>query len=206
MTKMTSVMIADDHRLVADGLAKMIDENTDTQVVGMCATLEETKSRISDLQPQVLLLDVAMPDGDGIDAIPDLQRISPDTKVIVLTMFAEVSVVQRALEAKADGYLFKSVGKEELNKAILSVNAGGTYLCEEAQNLLLEHGETAPTLTLREREILRLISEGHTMKEIAEQLCLGFETVHSYTKSLRQKLGCNNTATLVRAAIERHLI
>jgi len=90
--------------------------------------------------------------------------------------------------------------------AVHSVMAGETYLCEEVRNRLNERLEVAPTLTLREREILRLLSEGNTMKEVADRLCLSFETVHSYTKNLRAKLGCNNVASLVKAAMEQHWI
>ena len=203
---MISVMIADDHRVVAEGLAKLIGENPDIQIVGVCSTLEETKSEIGRLKPRVLLLDVALPDGDGIDAISALRAAHPEMRIIILTMFAEASVVHRAMTAKADGYLFKSAGKEEVERAIMTVSAGGTYLCEEAQALLSEQAATPPMLTPREREILRLVAEGHTMKEISDVLCLGFETVHSYMKNLRTKLGCNNTASLVRVAVEGHWI
>jgi len=101
--------------------------------------------------------------------------------------------------------LLKNVNSEEVINAINSVANGGTYICKEAEMMNMLKREEQPSLTIREREILRLIVEGHTMKEIANTLCLGFETVHSYTKYLRKKLGCKNTASLVRKAIEQHL-
>lgn len=203
---MTTIIIADDHRIVTDGLTKIINENADTQVLGVASTLAELTDLLPNLRPDVLLLDVALPDGDGIDAMPNLMAISPETKIVILSMFAEPSVILRAMKAGAKGYLFKSVDSTELRKAIQMVMAGKTYLCVEAHQLINGTEDPAPILTMREREILGLIAKGCTMKEIADQLCLGFETVHSYTKNLRQKLGCNNTASMVRAAIEQHLV
>lgn len=203
---MISVMIADDHVLVAEGLAKLINESCDAQVVAMASTLSETAEMLPQVKPQVLLLDVALPDGDGIDAIHQLRVQQPDLRIIVLTMFAEASVIHRAMQNGANGYLFKSAGVEEVRNAILTVEAGETYLSAEAQQMLSHEKQTPATLTMREREILGLIAEGCTMKDIADRLCLGFETVHSYTKNLRQKLGCNNTASLVCKAIKQHLI
>ena len=203
---MTTIIIADDHRIVTDGLTKIINENADTQVLGVASTLAELTELLPNLRPDVLLLDVALPDGDGIDAMPNLMAIRPETKIVILSMFAEPSVILRAMKAGAKGYLFKSVDSTELRKAIQMVMTGKTYLCVEAHQLINGTEDPAPILTMREREILGLIAKGCTMKEIADQLCLGFETVHSYTKNLRQKLGCNNTASMVRAAIEQHLV
>lgn len=199
-------MIADDHQVVADGLARLIDNSKEAKTVAVTGRVDETTEKLIRLKPQVLLLDVALPDGDGIDAIPPLLDASPKTRIIVLTMFAETAVVQRALSAHAHGYLFKSVSQEELITAIRTVAKGNTYICEEAQLLLNAQTEMPPTLTAREREILRLIVQGKTMKEIANELYLGFETVHSYTKYLRVKLNCTNTASLVRIALEQHLV
>lgn len=199
-------MIADDHQVVADGLARLIDNSKEAKTVAVTGRVDETTEKLIRLKPQVLLLDVALPDGDGIDAIPLLLDASPKTRIIVLTMFAETAVVQRALSAHAHGYLFKSVSQEELITAIRTVAKGNTYICEEAQLLLNAQTEMPPTLTAREREILRLIVQGKTMKEIANKLCLGFETIHSYTKYLRVKLNCTNTASLVRTALEQHLV
>ena len=203
---MISVMIADDHQVVAEGLARLIDNSKEAKTVTITGRVDETTEQLSRLKPQILLLDVALPDSDGIDAIPALLNASPTTRIIVLTMYAESAVVQRALAAHANGYLFKSVSADELITAIRTVAKGDTYICEEARWILSAQTEIPPTLTAREREILRLIVQGKTMKEIANELCLGFETVHSYTKYLRVKLNCTNTASLVRTALEQHLV
>ena len=203
---MIEVLIVDDHRIVAEGVSQLMTGEEGIRIVGIAATLSEASQMMSELHPQVVLLDVALPDGDGIDALPELLSSSPETKVIVLTMFAEPSVIRRAMDAQAQGYLLKNTTKEELVEAIRMVAMGENYLSKEVRDQLLGDVKKAPVLTLREREIIRLMSEGCTMKEIADRLCLSFETVHSYTKNLRVKLGCNNTASMVRTAMEQHWI
>ena len=203
---MIEVLIVDDHRIVAEGVSQLMTGEEGIRIVGIAATLSEASQMMSELHPQVVLLDVALPDGDGIDALPELLSSSPETKVIVLTMFAEPSVIRRAMDAQAQGYLLKNTTKEELVEAIRTVAKGENYLSKEVRDQLLSDVKKAPVLTLREREIIRLMSEGCTMKEIADRLCLSFETVHSYTKNLRVKLGCNNTASMVRTAMEQHWI
>ena len=203
---MIEVLIVDDHRIVAEGVSQLMTGQEGIRIVGIAATLSEASQMMSELHPQVVLLDVALPDGDGIDALPELLSSSPETKVIVLTMFAEPSVIRRAMDAQAQGYLLKNTTKEELVEAIRTVAMGENYLSKEVRDQLLSDVKKAPVLTLREREIIRLMSEGCTMKEIADRLCLSFETVHSYTKNLRVKLGCNNTASMVRTAMEQHWI
>lgn len=203
---MIEVLIVDDHRIVAEGVSQLMTGEEGIRTVGIAATLSEASQMMSELHPQVVLLDVALPDGDGIDALPELLSSSPETKVIVLTMFAEPSVIRRAMDAQAQGYLLKNTTKEELVEAIRMVAMGENYLSKEVRDQLLGDVKKAPVLTLREREIIRLMSEGCTMKEIADRLCLSFETVHSYTKNLRVKLGCNNTASMVRTAMEQHWI
>jgi DNA-binding NarL/FixJ family response regulator len=202
---MISVIIADDHRLVAEGIEKLIDGSNTAKVVGIADNISDAALLVAEKQPDILLLDVAMPDGDGIDAIAKLKNTNCGLKVIVLTVYAEPSVIRRAIEGGADGYILKNTGSKELIEGIMTVAGGEQFVCREARWLLMG-SEAAPSLTAREREVLRLIVEGNTMKQIAHRLNLGFETVHSYTKTMRQKLGCPNMSSLVRTAIERHLI
>lgn len=204
--KMLSVIIADDHHLVAEGIAKLLHESRVAKVVAIVHDITETKEKIRSIQPQMLLLDVAMPDGDGIDAIKMFRESCPTMRILILTAYAESSVILRALHNGAEGYILKNTDTDELINGICIVADGEQYICKEAQAILSNTKEALPELTTREREILQLIVKGYTMKEIAKRLFLGFETVHSYTKSLRQKLGCSNTASLVRTAIERHLV
>jgi len=203
---MINVIIADDHRLVAEGIAKLITDSKDINVTAIAESIDEARRLVTAHHPDVLLLDVAMPDGDGIDAISTLRQLYAPLRIIILTVYAEPNVVHRAKAAGANGYILKSTDSEELFNGIRTVAEGSSYICRETQTLM-EHAEQPPTrLNNREREILRLIVKGHSIKEIADILNLGFETVHSYTKYLRQKLGCSNMAALVRTAIEQHLI
>ena len=202
---MISVIIADDHRLVAEGIEKLIDGSNTAKVVGIADNISDAALLVAEKQPDILLLDVAMPDGDGIDAIARLKETGSGLRVIVLTVYSEPSVIRRAIDGGADGYILKNTGSKELIEGIMTVAGGEQFVCREARWLLMG-SEAAPSLTAREREVLRLIVEGNTMKQIAHRLNLGFETVHSYTKTMRQKLGCPNMSSLVRTAIERHLI
>lgn len=203
---MARILIADDHQVVAEGIARIIKEHSSDVEMDIAGNLADALLLVKKLHPDLLLLDVALPDGDGIDAIPLFVEACPPMRIIIFTMYAEGAVVGRAMKAGAHGYLLKSVSSKELLEAIHAVANGETYICEEARSHAHEEMEAVPTLTLREREVLALIVQGKTIKEIAEELFLGFETVHSYTKYLRQKLHCQNTASLVRTAIEQHLV
>jgi len=197
-------MIADDHRMVAEGLSQLL--SLEATCCGIAGTLSETKTMLSELRPDVLLLDIAMPDGDGIDALPELRTACEKTRILMLTMYAEAAVIHRAMKGGADGYVLKNCNKEELLEALRVVKEGGNYVCQEAQKMLDLCPDKNAQLTKRELEVLKLIVKGYSTKEIANKLCLGFETVHTYSKYLHQKLNCKNTASLVRKAIERHLV
>lgn len=203
---MTQILIVDDHRVVAEGIAEIIRKDEEMSVVDIAGTIAEAVECAGNQASDIILLDVALPDGDGIEAIPQLLDANSQLRVIIFTMYAESAVVQRAIKAGAHGYLLKSVSVEELISGIKEVAAGGTFICKEAQELCANNNPSPPVLTMRERQVLALIVQGKTIKEISEQLFLGFETVHSYTKYLRQKLNCSNTASLVRVAIEQHLV
>ena len=201
---MIRLIIADDHQIVAEGIVSLLDK--DIYCCGIAKNLAETSALLASQAPDVLLLDIAFPDGDGIDAIPQLTAVCPKVHILMLTMYAEAAVIQRAMNSSACGYLLKNVGRTELLTAIRTVAKGETYVCKEALSITSNESEANIKLTAREREILRLIVAGMSTKEIANELCLGFETIHTYTKYLRQKLGCNNIASLVRTAIEQHLV
>lgn len=200
------VVIADDHRMVAEGIARLVNDTRQAEVVAIAGTIADAATYVALHQPQLLLLDVAMPDGDGIDAIQRLTALCPAMRVIILTSFSESTVIRRAMDSGAAGYLLKSATTHELLECLQVVALGKEYVCQAARAMEGGRRESPPALTMREREVLALIVEGKTIKEIADQLCLGFETVHSYTKYLRQKLGVSNTASLVRVALERHLV
>ena len=207
---MYRIIIADDHKMVAEAISRLVETievegSRIGEVVGIAYTFEETRKACEELKPDILLVDMAMPDGNGIDFIPKLQELCPTMKIAVLTYYSEASIVRLALNNGARGYFLKACNAQELVEGLKKVGEGEVYVCEEAM-MTLRKKNKAETLTNREKEILRLIVEGFSTKEIAVKLYLSFETVHSYMKNIRQKLGVSNTASIVREAIRQQLI
>ncbi|MBQ8009736.1 MAG: response regulator transcription factor [Bacteroidaceae bacterium] len=213
---MYKIIIADDHLIVTEGVTRIIQEIRTLEgepfgdVIATVNSLDECQLKCQELQPDLLLLDVAMGDGDGIDRIKEVQKAAPAMKIIILTIYAEPAVVSRAIAAGTDGYVVKTADINEFSLALRMVMNGDTYVSKDARTLAKDHpygmGDNGFSLTRREKDVLGLLAKGYTMKEIASELCLSFETVHSYTKYLREKLHANNTASMVRIAIENHLI
>ena len=203
---MISIIIADDHKMVAQALKQVIEAKDTAEVTGIALTIADAAGQLEEKKPDLLLLDIAMPDGDGIEALPKLRKASQDTKIIILTMYSEAEVIQRAIKSGVDGYLMKDSDAEEILAAIEHVSNGERYISPAAESKAAALTETIPQLTPREREVLKLIVEGKSSREAAKVLYLGFETVRSYTKYLRQKLGVKNTAGMVEKAIRLHLV
>ncbi|MBR1563832.1 MAG: response regulator transcription factor [Paludibacteraceae bacterium] len=203
---MISIIIADDHKMVAQALKQVIEAKDTAEVTGIALTIADAAGQLEEKKPDLLLLDIAMPDGDGIEALPKLRKASQDTKIIILTMYSEAEVIQRAIKSGVDGYLMKDSDAEEILAAIEHVSKGEKYISPAAASKAAALTETIPQLTPREREVLKLIVEGKSSREAAKVLYLGFETVRSYTKYLRQKLGVKNTAGMVEKAIRLHLV
>lgn len=203
---MISIIIADDHKMVAQALKQVIEAKDTAEVTGIALTIADAAGQLEEKKPDLLLLDIAMPDGDGIEALPKLRKASQDTKIIILTMYSEAEVIQRAIKSGVDGYLMKDSDADEILAAIEHVSNGERYISPAAESKAAALTETIPQLTPREREVLKLIVEGKSSREAAKVLYLGFETVRSYTKYLRQKLGVKNTAGMVEKAIRLHLV
>ncbi len=207
---MYRIFIADDHRIVAESLVRLIEQlpvegECIGEVVGTAYTLAETLQQCIEHQPDILLLDIAMPDGNGIDFLPQLHEHCPQLKIAILTYYSEPSIIRLALKNGAHGYFLKAGNPEELVLGLKRMGEGDIYICQEARESLKQKNNVEQ-LTAREREILRLLVEGRSIKEIAAELYLSFETVHSYTKVLRQKMGVKNMASLVREALLQHLV
>ena len=207
MASDTRILLADDHKLVAEGLKNLIQTNNAGVVLGIACSIAECEQLLSELHPQLLLLDIGMPDGNALDHLPRWQKLYPDMRVLVFSCYGESSVIQRALSHGANGYVQKDSSSAEFLQGIEQVSGGGSYLCPISKEIINKAPKRQQdVLTPREREVLALIVEGLSMKQIAERLFLSFETIHSYTKILRAKLGVNNTAALVRKAIEQKLV
>jgi DNA-binding NarL/FixJ family response regulator len=198
--------IVDDHKLVAAGLEKLINETGEAHVDGMAHSVAGCLDLLKNIQPDVLLLDISMPDGSGIDLCPKIKAKYPQVKVLMLTSYSELATVSCALDAGADGYVLKNSMPEEIMEGIRKVASGERFLCEEVNLMLKAREDNLFELTRRECNLLRLIIEGCTNAEIADRLCLGYETIKSYRKNLYAKLDAHNTKQLVQKAIELGLI
>lgn len=203
---MITVHITDDHKMLVEGLSNSINESGVATVTGVSHTLAESRKALVFQTPDVLLLDLNLPDGNGIDFCSEINLKYPGVKILVLTTHDEYSVAKRVLNNGASGYILKNSLSEEVIAGIEAVMNGETFLCEEIDVLMKKESEHAVWLTTRERELLRLIVDGHTNQEIADKLYLGVETIKTYRKNLILKLGARNSMVLVRMAIEKKLI
>ena len=203
---MIRVAIVDDHKILTDGLQKLIDESGFAQVVGIAHTAAQCRDAIATWGPQVLLLDVGLPDGNGIDLCKELKTRFPELNILALTMHNEYSIIRQMLESGASGYLIKNAMTEEVLDGIETVSRGEQFLCHEANVLMKRPKESQLWLSQREREVLQLVAEGYTNAEIGDRIFLSSETIKSYRKNLLLKLDAKNTAALVRIALEQKLI
>lgn len=219
MTEPIRILLADDHALLRSGLRLLIDNQPDMKAVGEAGSGLEAQTRAKELQPDVILLDLNMPGLDGLSALPLLRRDAPNSRVLILTMYDDVSYLQEALRAGAAGYILKKAVDSELLMAIQTVMRGETYIHSAMTQKLLEKMETAETLKVavtpqdpwevlseRERDVLRLVALGYTNAEIASELFLSVKTVETYRARGMEKLNLQTRAQLVKAALERGLL
>jgi two-component system response regulator NreC len=205
-----TVVLADDHTVVRQGLRMLIDHVDGLRVVAEAGTVPEAEQMTRAHRPGVLILDLNMPGGSGLEAIPRLREHAPGTAIVVLTMQDDPAYARRALQAGAQAFVLKESADEELLEAIRLATRGGTYLNPRvgAAMATAPAGSTAPpgALSEREVEVLRLIALGHTNAEIAEQLFLSTRTVETHRAHIQQKLGRTARAELVRYALEHRLL
>ena len=203
---MIKVAIVDDHKILTEGLSSLIAESEWAKVVGVAHSAADCRNSIGFWKPDVLLLDVGLPDISGVDFCKELVAQYPDTRVLALTTHNEYTIVRQMLDNGAAGYLVKNAMADEVLAGIQAVASGETFLSHEIDLLMKKPSSNNIWLSPRERELLRLIAEGMTNSEIAEQIFLSPETIKGYRKNLLLKLGAKNTAVLVKMAIEGKLI
>lgn len=203
---MIRVQIVDDHKMLVEGLSKLIDESGIAKVTAASHNAAQCFQTLSNEVPDVLLLDINLPDANGVDLCAELKSKYPDLKILALTSYGEYTVVRRMIENGALGYVLKNAMSEEVIAGIEAVASGEVFLCHEVDVLMKKQKNTAIWLTPQERKLLKLIVEGYTNPEIAEKIFLSSETIKGYRKNLLFKLGVKNTATLVKLAIEQKLI
>lgn len=210
----TTILLADDHVVVRDGLRLVLETQADFKVIGEADNGREAIRQATDHQPDVIIMDIAMPELNGIEATRQITQICPDTQVIVLSMYATVTHIRRALQAGAQGYVLKSAVASEVIDAIRAVRAGKRFLSQKISNLasedtlLQDRSQDRATLDLlssREREILILVVEGKTSAEIANFLSLAPSTVDTYRSRLMEKLDLHTLPDLVKFAIQQGL-
>lgn len=203
---MIKIAILDDHKILSEGLCRLITDSGVGTVVGMANSVAESRQSLVFWKPDVLLLDVGLPEESGLDYCREVKENFPEIKVLALTTHNEYAVVRQMLDNGASGYLIKNAMADEVLAGIEAVAAGKIFLSHEIDLLMKRPSKKNIWLTDRERVLLRLISEGLTNGEIADQIFLSSETIKGYRKNLLLKLGAKNTAVLVKIAIEKKLI
>ena len=204
---MLRVLLADDHTIVREGLRALLASDDELEIVGEAQTGLEAVELVEKTKPDVVVMDLAMPELNGVDATARIRAASPATQVVVLSMHATAAHVRPALKAGARGYLLKGSGLSDLLRAIRGVAGGEAFFSPAVASLLLESGDQAGTsLTPREREVLQLVGEGCSSAAIAERLHLSVKTVEGHRSRLMVKLRVTNVAGLVRSAVRLGLV
>ncbi|MBQ9215315.1 MAG: response regulator transcription factor [Prevotella sp.] len=210
MTKLKNylidVYIADDHQMVCEGLSELINNSGKAHVSRTFNTLGDCRLAMQERRPDVLLLDLSMPDGDGVVFCRQIVEQYPNVRVVAVTIHDEYSMIQRMMKSGAHGYVLKSSPVEELIEAITSVWKKQQYVSPMVETILREGKSHIVVLSDVEKNILRLICDGMTNPEIAAHLHLSKETVNWYRKRLLAKYGMKNTVSLVRLAVEQKLV
>jgi DNA-binding NarL/FixJ family response regulator len=209
--RMIRILIADDHEVVAEGLKQLIEAQADMQVVAIAGDGRDAVRQVGELEPDVVIMDLSMPELNGADATRVILEQNPERKVIVLSMYADHEYVRRALKSGALGYVVKRSAAKDVVEAIRAVQAGQRYISPmvaDAVNTDAPPGkeDRLARLSTREREVLQLLAEGRTGTEIAQRLSLSPKTVETYRARLVEKLGIRDVAGLVRFAIQRGII
>lgn len=198
---MIRVHITDDHRMLVEGLETAINESGVAQVTGVSYTIAESRRACAAEHPDILLLDINMPDGSGIDFCAEMHVARPAMKILMLTSYHEFTIVNRAIAAGASGYILKNALSEEVVKGIETVMTGDTYFSRDIDRMMKKRINHSVWLTAREQELLRHIVDGCTNQQIADRMFLSVETIKTYRKNLIFKLGTKNAAELVQIAI-----
>lgn len=205
------VLVVDDHEVLASSLAMVLDAEPDIVTAGVAHTLDQARMSVRTVQPDVILLDHRMPDGDGVSAIPELRALRPDMGIVVLTASAADHVLMAAIEAGASGFLSKTRSIDEVTAAVRAAAAGESVISPEMLARLLprfqrtgSHGSA--DLTERERDVLALVAEGLSNAAIAERLVVSVHTVRNHIASLSAKLGAHSKLEALSIAVRRGLL
>jgi DNA-binding NarL/FixJ family response regulator len=212
-TSQIRILIIDDHPLVRDGIKTMLKGESAMKIIGSCKTSAEALTFLTTNTPDIILLDIGLPDMDGLQLCEKIRETNKQSKILGLTSFNEAGMISGLLQRGGNGYLLKNMERSELLNAIKAVVEGRIFLSTAANEKILEqfqHPKTSPTdsplLTRREKEILLLLSEGLKGPEIATKLFLSPLTVETHRKNLCKKLNANSVQMLLKVAREKHII
>ena len=207
MTEKIRVLIVDDHSLVVDGLTSRLQRSGAIEVVGSASNGKEGINAARELQPDVVLMDINMPEMDGIVASEILAEEMRDLKLLVLSIHDDREYILDVARLGAKGYVLKSASAEEMVAAVKTVHDGGTHYSREIANILLQREQQkVSTLTVREQTIITMLARGLSSKQMAGKLDISVRTVETHRRNIKQKLKIRNTAELVRYAIDYGLI
>ncbi len=209
------ILLVDDHTILRQGLRRLLEGEEGIEVVGEARDGREAVARAKELAPDVILMDLAMPALNGLDATRRILKIQPNARILVLSMYLDDDYVSQALEAGVAGYIMKDAPASELLRAVREVASGSAYFTPRIPQATIERYRAAHeadrkraevALTHREREVLKLLAEGHTVKEVADLLHLSQKTVDTHKTNLMKKLDIHNRVELVKYAIQRKII
>jgi len=205
------ILLADDHPMIRAGFKSMLDKNERFEIVGEAGNGKELIALAGEVNPEIILVDISMPIMSGLDVLEELSNMIPGVRLIVLTMHEEREYILRALKSGAAGYLLKNIERFELERAIITVYEGGKYFSPIVTNILAEtvskpEANEAAEVTPREKEVLELVAKGNSTKQIADLLGISIRTVESHRINMLKKMKVNNTAGLIRKAIELKII
>lgn len=207
------IAITDDHPLIIHGLSQSLLTVGQFELTGTYGSAKETKDGFNITLPNVLLLDIGLPDDNGINLCAFVKQNYPGVKVLALTSFGDLAIVKSFMQRGGDGYLLKTSTSAQLIEAIEKVMKGEIYLHPEVQRIMIagsamssRRADFIPKLTSREKEVLQLIADEYTTPEIADKLSLSVKTIETHRQNLFQKFGCRNSAGLIKTALERGML
>ncbi len=214
-----TILIVDDHHLVLDGLSAMIQQHTEFEIIGTASNGKEAVKIAEHMKPDITLMDVDMPIMNGLEATRRIKELHSELKVIILTMHNEASLIKKVMEIGADGYVLKNADQDEFLSALKAVEKGKSYFSAEVTQSLLNPDQKQNSsfnldpdsvllskLTEREIEVLKLIAEGFSNKEIGEKLFISHRTVDTHRTNLMKKLDAHNIAGLIKFAIKNGMV
>lgn len=214
-SKPVRVFLAEDHALVRQGFRRLLEDDARVAVVGEASTGVRAVAECARLKPDVVVMDISMPELGGLEATAEILKANAEVRVLILSMYSNPAYVKKAFEAGAKGYILKDALEVDLAQAVMVVAQGGAYLSPAISSLMIDHlktgtlqatGDPFDSLTLREKEVLQLIAEGKSNKEIAALLGISPNTVAVHRAHVMERLGVHRTAELVLYAVQKGLV